>query len=293
MKSISSKKLSVLFIVAIFVATCIFGFSAIKVSTAEASADYQASEIHYGSDLNYSEDGSSYVETEEINYSTKTVTSYVINSSFPCYYNTNPELTNACANVAGANILGYFDRYYADLIPNYTPGIQRATGYSYYSMTLNQSYKQNVIDTLYVLMSTNNPIAGTSQTQYKNGLASYVASKNLSITYNGVMSNSVFSLSMAHTQFAAGNPISLFLSGYNFTSIYDNGSKATLTKVIYGGNHIVIAYGYQQVNYYNSNGNLIKSDLYLSISTGILSSPRFYILNNNGSLNDAEAAHIC
>ncbi len=35
------------------------------------------------------------------------------------------QLVNYCANVASANVIGYYDRYFANLIPDYTPGISR------------------------------------------------------------------------------------------------------------------------------------------------------------------------
>ena len=35
------------------------------------------------------------------------------------------QLVNYCANVAGANVIGYYDRYFANLIPDYTPDISR------------------------------------------------------------------------------------------------------------------------------------------------------------------------
>lgn len=289
-------KITLFLITAFIVAT--FGvstFGGVAYADSEISLDSIAScakEVYYADDLLYSEEGSSVVDTEIINYATKSVITYMLNNSFPNYYNTNSLLYNACANVAGSNIIGYYDRYYIDLIPACSPGVLRTKGYSYYAMTVDKTKKQDVINSLYISMSTNNPIAGTSQAQYKNGLASYVTGKNLSISYNTVMSNAAFNMNMADTQLRNGNPISLFLSGYNFSTINDNGTTATITKVIYSGNHIAITYGYQQVNYYNSAGALIKSNLYLYVATGMQAPLQLYIINNNGTLNDAEAAHI-
>lgn len=294
MEALSKKRISIIIMIAVFVATVIIGFSGISLSDTRAAASgVQNNDIYYCDDLNYNGEGDSYVSTEIINYATKTVTSYSINGSFPSYYNTNSQLVNACANVAGANIIGYYDRYFADLIPNHTPGFMRQTNYIYYAMSVNLSIKQGVIDTLYTLMSTNNPNPGTSQTQYRNGLTTYASNTaSKSVTYNTVMSNSAFSISLALTQMQAGNPISLFLSGYNVTTISDTGSTATLSKVIYSGNHIMIVYGYQTINYYNSLGSLIATKTYLRIASGLEASTKLYVLNNNGTLNDAEAAHI-
>jgi len=54
----------------------------------------------------------------------------------------------------------------------------------------------------------------------------------------------------------------------------------------------MIAYGYQKVDYYNENGGLITSKIYLKVSTGISMASGVYVVNNNGSLNDAEAVLI-
>ncbi|NCA68354.1 MAG: hypothetical protein EOM87_09885, partial [Clostridia bacterium] len=60
--------------------------------------------------------------TEVINYTSKVTEEDYINATFPEYYNTNGNLTNTCAPVAGAMIVGYYDRTYTDLIANFTPG---------------------------------------------------------------------------------------------------------------------------------------------------------------------------
>ena len=132
-------------------------------ATATYLFNFNESVIYY-SDNNYSNNGESTFETEIINYSwQQTTASVMINNSFPDYYNTNNSLLNCCANVAGANIIGFYDRFYENLIPDYIPGISRGDNYSYYNMEFNLAKKQDVIIELYVRMGTNNPEAGTSQ----------------------------------------------------------------------------------------------------------------------------------
>lgn len=246
----------------------------------------------YYSDDGYSDNGESTLVTEIIEYTTKETSSeYKINKSFPAYYNTNSSLTNSCANVAGANIMGYYDRYYENLIPDYVPGILRGSNYSYYQMTVNASKKQDVINELYVRMGTNSPDAGTSQEGYKSGITSYVISKGYNVTYNSVMTGSNLDLNKLRSSLYNGDPVSLYLSGYNITTISDTGNSVNLLKSYFTGNHIMIVYGYETINYYNSSHMLIKSNTYLFVSTG-LTTTGYYILNNNGTINDAEAVHI-
>lgn len=82
------------------------------------------------------------------------------------------------------------------------------------------------------------------------------------------------------------------MSGYNFVALADSGSQVTITKNVYEGNHIVVAYGYQKVNYYNANNNLVKSNTYIYVSSGINTVKGYYLLNNGGNMNAAEAVAI-
>lgn len=280
-KKIFNKKLILLCTVVGIIFSC---FSTMSIAYAKSD-----SEIFYGS-----ENGTEYTskEIEYIDYSYKEVVSYKLNSLFPNYYNTNHTLSNCCASVAGANIIGYYDRYYDELLPNCVAGIERANGYMYYPMTLNKTEKQELINSLYISMSTNVQQDGVSQENYNKGLLSYVKSKGKSYSYTSVMKNGIFDIEYADTQLRAGKPIALFLSGYNFIKISDNGTRVELNKSIYSGNHIIIMYGYEKVNYYNSNNDLVSTKIYLNVTTGNDSKTSIYILNNNGNINDAEAANI-
>ncbi len=249
------------------------------------ASNYQVGEIFYAAI------GSVRQETESFSYVTKTSESYSINPTFPKYYNTNASLQNTCANVAGANIIGYYDRYFENLIPNIKPGVG-TTKYTYYPMTKNIIEKQAVINDLYNRMQTNTIGNGNTQTQYKNGITSYVQSKGLTTTYNSVMTNGMFDLNKAIVQLQNGNPISLYMSGYGFTKVTDNGNIVTLDKNIFDNNHIAIAYGYEKVDYYNANGGLLRSEIYLRVSTGIMDVSGYYVVNDYGQLNDAEAVSI-
>lgn len=242
-------------------------------------------------DIFYAAIGSARKETESFSYATKATESYSINPTFPNYFNTNGSLQNTCANVAGANIIGYYDRYFENLIPNIKPGVG-TTKYTYYAMTRNMAEKQAVINDLYNRMQTNTVGPGNTQTQYKNGITSYVLSKGLTTTFNSVMSNGSFDLNKAKIQLQNGNPISLYMSSYGFTKVTDDGSLVTLDKSLYNDNHIVIAFGYEKVSYYNANGGLIRSEIYLRIATGLQGVTGVYVVNNYGNLNDAESVHI-
>ncbi len=261
----------------------------LTVNSANPTITYAYSE---NEEVYYASLGNSRKETESFTYTTKTVDSYLINPSFPNYYNNNGNLQNTCANVAGANIIGYYDRYYDNLIPDTATGYERNNKYTYYPMKYSINKFQNVINDLYVKMSTNIYDVGSTQTQYKNGLSAYVNSKGLSVSYSSVLTNKHLDLDKVIVQLKKGNPISLFMSGYNFTKLSDNGSVVIWDKYLYDDNHIAVAYGYDKVSYFNSNGSLIRTEVYLKVSTGIYGVDGVYIVNKYGNLNDAESAKI-
>ena len=282
--------LAIVVLAAVF--ATVFGMSAANVAYA---TEVQDDVIYYGEDLQYADSyDNTQSETEYINYATKQSTYKSINGTFPHYYNLNSNLTNCCANVAGANIVGYYDRFYEELIPNCTPGFVRNNGYIYYSVLVNRAEKQSVIDALYEDMLTNNPNAGTSQANYKSGLATYINEKGKSVSYNSVITNGQLDLDKVNAQFDQGNPISLYMQGFNVTEISEPSDTQTrLDKVIFSTNHIMVAYGYLKEEYYDSNGSLIASKLYLFIANGIQGlTSNCYVVNNNGILNDAEAVRV-
>lgn len=246
----------------------------------------------YSDDTLYSETSTQNNETETFSYSRKEIDTYKMNNSFPDYYNTNTSLTNTCANVAGANVIGYYDRYYDDLIPNCAAGILRGTNYTYYPMNTFKEKKQAVIDWLYISMKTNTTDNGTTESDCLEGLSEYVQEKGRGITYSSIMTNNTFDFEKFESELREGKPIMFFLSGYNFVLVKDIENQVTITKNEYTGNHIVVAYGYQKVNYYNGNNVLIKTNIYIYISTGILGTSGFYLLNNGGNIDSAKAVDI-
>jgi len=119
-----------------------------------AASAYESTEKYYG-EISYSDSYIGKSETETINYATKNIVSYNrVNITFPECYNTNDNLENACANVAGANIINYYDRFFDDFIPDYVSGRIVKDNYVYYPMRIDINKKQTVINTLYTYMRT-------------------------------------------------------------------------------------------------------------------------------------------
>ena len=239
--------------------------------------------------------GGTYLETqtEQISYARKTEDNHSLGGSFPNYYNTSSQLVNYCANVAGANVIGYYDRYFANLIPDYTPGISRGGSYSYYPMSMQMEKKQAVIDELYTLMGTNTEASGTSYDQYVEGFDDYVTAKGYTATHSSAMSGGNLSVDAVIDSIEAGEPVVLFLSGYNVASLAQQSGTDVYNKQIYGGNHMVVVYGVNTVRYYNSADQLVAVKTLMRIATGFSDAEGYYyIVGNNGSVIHADAVDI-
>lgn len=229
--------------------------------------------------------------TQTFSYSTKTTESYFINSSVPAYYDTaNRNYT--CAPIAGANIIGFYDRYFPDLVPDIATGYTRGTRYTYYLMARYETQLQSLIDDLATRMGTSS--MGTSADAFCNGVTTYVASKNLNITYIDVTAaqTNALDLENAVAQLKNGNPIAFFTSGVNFTTFTDTGSSVTMTIKSSSDNHVFVAYGYQKVIYYDASGNVVRECISFQASSGENGLTGYYVLNLNGNINAAKAVHL-
>lgn len=207
---------------------------------------------------------------ETVSFASYQQTSYYNNHNFPSYYNTDSNLTNVCAPVAGANVIGYYDRNFPNLFSNWASGYTANGIYRYYPlMPSNVTYIQGGISALYTSMGTNSTGNGTTRTQYQTGLSSYVQSAGYNISYTNLVSGGTFNVSSAKTQLVSGKVITLFLNGYTYTAITSlTSTGATYSHNTYTGTHVAIAYGYLELSYYDSANNLIRTDTFLRVATG-------------------------
>ncbi len=243
-----------------------------------ASADTASGEKRY-----YDYVGPSLCEitTEEVTFTERepfyTTTSYNV----PYYIMVGSELTNACGAVAGAIVVGFYDRYYENLIPNYT---------AYY--TINNKYKPadgtyvyGVMESLYTLMRTNVDDVGVSEYDCRDGLQAYVENKGLSLSYSSIKSGGSFSYSLYKQAINANKPVLLFCTNLPITLMGTTTESDTISTDIIQGCHIVVGFGYHTVNYYNGS-TLFRTDNYLIVATGIHSTYAYYVKINSTSWLD-------
>lgn len=204
--------------------------------------------------------GSTFVATsEKITYSRKETTSqYTMKGEVP-NYNGHVDAPN-CANVAGAELIGYYDRFYEELIPDYKTYVQIGTMLSYRSMSAEIS---TVMITLKDYMGTDK---GTTFNGFHKGMKKYVE-KHSRAYITEDLGNLNFEKYKAAVE--ANKPVALFLSDYTFylgTEVQSDGE--TIESEYSNVAHVVVGCGFKVDTYYNTAGQVIATRTYLRIASG-------------------------
>lgn len=185
---------------------------------------------------------------------------YKMSYQTPQFHGTG--LAGSCAAVAGGNLIGYFDRYYEDLIPNHTAG-ELISGYYLYNFA--DDYVYEAIDTLYADMNGNGN--GISEADFKNGLQVYCSRKGLSCDFTSLKSWGSLNYSAVKSSMKAGKPVALLLNTYNTCNIRFGTQKDYLFYSNYSGNHVMVGFGYRDTTYTLTNGS--KSNYrFIYVATG-------------------------
>lgn len=207
-------------------------------------------------------------DNETIYYDSKSVTSNETGPTFPCFENSNSNIHNYCAPLAGTVLLGYYDRWFESLIPGYSTWVSFGP-VSIYSGLSSNDYIQSAFERLYDLTKTNVGHAGTTQAAFVDGLNEYVAENDLQIDYHSVMQGDTINLSVMDTYLDNEVPVLLLCETYNIvTLIKDEGDRIELSKINSDIAHMMVAYGYEQYSYYR-NGVKFRTDTYLKVASGV------------------------
>ena len=210
--------------------------------------------------------------SEIVTFTSKETVKITTIGNCPMYYSN--DYSNVCGPVAGSMLVGFYDRYYEDLIPDYTAYLTSTGNYKTFVTTPVSS----VISSLYTLMRTNVDDVGVSRTDFLNGLSDYVESKDLTMQYTAVDSGASFNYSTYKTSIDANKPVVLFCNNvvlYTFSSSNDT-SENIVGQTISGG-HIIVGYGYYEVDYYNGD-TISRSEKYALVASG-WATPRYAYVN--------------
>ena len=191
---------------------------------------------------------------------------------------------NACGPIAGTAIVAFYDKYYPELIPGWesffpTNGRYRSQG---------STYVYNLFDEMYVLMQTNVQGDGVSESEFKTGLQTYINNHGYSVSYTSVKSGSTLNYASCKAAIDNNKVIVLFTKPgvvYNLAEFSDHD---TLTESTIAGNHIMFAFGYIQIKYYNNTG-WFRTETFLEVATGRSAPSQAYYKVDSTNL---EAAYV-
>ena len=200
---------------------------------------------------------------ETVSYTRREVVGPVTTLGNCPFFTPLSDLTNACGAVAGAELVAFYDRYFPDLIPDWTPYYTSNNNYRRQDST----YIPAVMRQLYTLMRTNVDDVGVSRTDFLNGLTSYFNSKGRQISYQSVKSGNTLDYNQCKNAIDNNKAIVLFTLPTNVYEVFISTNQDSIASVSISGAHIMVIYGYYEVRYYNSNG-LFRTDLYLNVAMG-------------------------
>lgn len=200
--------------------------------------------------------------SETISYVSKEVISEIYTTKCVPNYFAVGGMQNCCGPVAGAIIIGFYDKYYENLIPNWA---------SYYSTGTYRiqdgTYVPALLQDLYDRMQTNVVAPGVSESEFKSGLTSYIADKGYNVTLNSLGKGNSFNINTFKTAVSNNEVAVLFVQPSNIYSLSASENYDVLVSGSISGNHIMVAYGYYEVKYTLSNGT--RTDKYLRVATGL------------------------
>ena len=196
-------------------------------------------------------------------------------------------VSNACGPIAGAMIVGFYDRYYEDLIPEYTTYVSSGTYKGNDTV-----YIPQLIRELYSLMRTNVDDVGVNETDCLNGLKLYVEGKGRSISYSNIKSINKVNETSLIKSINNNVPVLLFCSKSDMYAISSGTNDDLIVKSSMAGAHIVVGYGLYTINYYNGN-TLFRTDKYIRVATGLSStSSTYFKLSATDWCNSAYSVEI-
>lgn len=199
-----------------------------------------------------------------IEYNYRTVDAYNTPGGAPRYTPVSG-MSNACGAVAGTAIVAFYDKYYENMIPDWV---------SYYPASglyrLQDSvHVPAVMWELYDLMQTNVKDVGVSEQEFVDGLKMYINKQGYSVNMQNVVSGSSIDYQACKKAIDSNKVIALLSHAGDVYLMDESKNVDTVTPVNIAGSHIMVAYGYYEINYYDSNNNLFRTDMYLDVATGL------------------------
>ena len=195
-----------------------------------------------------------------------------------------------CGISAGGEIFGFYDRLYEELIPNHQGIIFRGK----YLYGTQGSAVSKMYDELYVMMNATSD--GVTIPGFISGVKAYASSKGRTASLDSAMKNNKLDSTQYKSAFKSDKLLSLFVDGFNIIvpgdiEEYDTYDYVTIYRN--AGAHVMIAYGYKEISYFNEQNQCFRTDSYLYVNSG-LSQPAFGLvrLNSHCTVDDGYITEV-
>lgn len=174
-----------------------------------------------------------------------------------------PSMPNSCVIEAAGNAIVYYDRLYNELVPDYQGKYNIRGDYTY--------GKQNDgVNRMFQELSTamGSDSEGTTVNGFVGGVKSYVSGKGRTATLTKA-TGSYFNISYDYlkNQLEQEKVAVVFLNGCAIvdirTGIQSNDGYDVVSNTVMSGHHSMLIYGYKDIYYYDSKGNITERDTYL------------------------------
>ena len=225
--------------------------------------------------------------SETVNFYSRTVDKYYTPGGFPIF-NQPGDMTNGCGAVAGAGIISYYDKYYPDMIPNWN---------SYYPASgvyrlQDSEHIVPIMWELYDLMRTNVDDVGVSEQEFISGLKTFINNQGYSVNMQNVVSGSNFDYATCKNAIDNNKVVALLAHAGDIYSMAEMSTYDIIASTTIAGSHIMVAYGYHNIKYYDKSGNLFRNDIYLDVATGFDASQTALYKINPHNLSAAYIVNI-
>lgn len=226
---------------------------------------------------------------ETVYYTNKSVDDFKLARRHPAYFPSGYGMTNACTPAAGANVIGYWTRYYPELMPGFTPG---SVAFGQYLYKEEPSEADALVKDLYDAMKTNVTAPGTTVQEFRTGMNAFVERKGRKIGYESCKIGNSFSYSTAQQKLKSGIPLVLFVDCFRVDEFDDLNNEMALSYLIQESAHAMAGFGYNQTTYYLSDGTQ-RTDTYIQVATGLgEKSKGFYNINYNTTIDECFAVTV-
>ncbi len=220
---------------------------------------------------------------EKIYYTSREISERNTDGGAPNYTNSTGML-NGCGAVAGAEVVGFYDKYYPELIPDWD------STYSNGKYRIQEStYVKQVLEQMYDLMHINVGGDGVTEADFKSGLQTYFTNHGRTLSYRKVGDKNSLDYNACVDAINNNKIIVLLTLTGNIYDIGEHDGYNTIIEINVTSNHIMTANGYLQIKYYNETG-WFRTETFLRVSSGFIGCQTAYYKLNSTNL---ESAYIC